>query len=108
MKNLRLYSDIPFSHEDFSLELWTGGELKNLPYIKRVGGRVCECDIEDQDNGYKFYVHGASKKTLDILKECDFVNTASIFSTTSPTLNAGTIIYTYAKNKKTNISDARL
>lgn len=97
MRNLRLYFDLPDTHKDFKLTLWVGGDLskyKNTPYIKRVGGRICEGG-GDLDDGYKFFITDASNDVLNIMRTADFLEIVKIFSTTSPTLNKGTIIYAY-------------
>ena len=103
MRNLRLYSDLPETHEDFKLHLWVGGDIskfKSMPFIKRVGGRFCD-PTDIHDNGYKFFIEGASDETKIKLKECDFLSILGIFSTTSPTLNKGTIVFSYSQHKQT-------
>ena len=103
IQNLRLYSDLPETHEDFKLDLWTGGDYskyKKRPYLKRVGGRYVDGGGEI-DNGYKFFIYDyKSSKVLDILKNSNYLEVVEIFSTTSPTLNKGRIVYAYEQAKK--------
>ncbi len=101
MKNLRLYSKLPMSHNDFTIEYWRPAWGTTLPLgdfmVRDYGGKVC--DMHQATTTAWFIITGDVREIFEKINWALLLNAVSI----KPTLTIPYLILGYELTKQSKL-----